>query len=81
MAKLPRHLGFTRPLIFFIRKILWKILGAGDTGAIIEEINHFPRSQSIDHRMVALWERLNILESHVNWRLHGLPSRLENVKL
>ncbi len=81
MAKLPRKLSFARPLIFFIRKIIWKILGASDTGAIIEEINHFPRSQSVDHRMVALWERLNILESHVNWRLHGLPPRLENVKL
>jgi len=81
MAKLPKQLSFARPLIFFIRKIIWKILGAGDTGAIIEEINHFPRSQSIDHRMVALWERLNILESNVNWRLHGLPPRLVNVKL
>ena len=31
--------------------------------------------------MNAIWERLNILESHVNWRLHGLPPRLVNVKL
>ena len=81
MAKLPRQLSFTRPLIFFIRKIIWKILGATDSDAIIKEINLFPRAKPVDHRMLALWERLNILESHVNWRLHGLPSRLVNLKL
>ena len=81
MAKIPKQLSFARPLIFFIRKIIWKILGANDTAAIIEEITLFPRSQPVDHRMLALWERLNILESHVNWRLHGLPSRLVNLKL
>jgi len=81
MAKLPKTLSFVRPLIFLIRRIFWKILGASDTGGIIEEINFFPRSKPVDHRMNAIWERLNILESHVNWRLHGLPPRLVNVKL
>ncbi len=81
MAKIPKQLSFARPLIFFIRKIIWKILGATDAAAIIEEITLFPRSKPVDHRMLALWERLNILESHVNWRLHGLPSRLVNLKL
>ena len=81
MAKLPRPLSFFRPLIFLIRRIFWKILGASDTVGIIEDINYFPRSKPVDHRMNAIWERLNILESHVNWRLHGLPPRLVNVKL
>jgi len=81
MAKLPKPLSFVRPLIFLIRRIFWKILGASDTTGIIEEINFFPRSKPVDHRMNAIWERLNILESHVNWRLHGLPPRLLNVKL
>ena len=81
MAKLPKTLSFVRPLIFLIRRIFWKILGASDTAGIIEEINFFPRSKPVDHRMNAIWERLNILESHVNWRLHGLPPRLVNVKL
>ena len=81
MAKLPRQLSFARPLIFFIRRIIWKFLGASDTAAIIEEITLFPRSQPVDNRMAALWERLNILESHINWRLHGLPPRLVNIKL
>ena len=80
MAKLPKRLSFVRPLIYFIRRIFWKILGATDSG-IIEEISLFPRSKPVDHRMMALWERLSILESHVNWRLHGLPPRLVNVKL
>ena len=81
MAKLPKQLSFVRPLIFLIRKFLWKILGAADAAGIIEEITYSTGSKPVDHRMNALWERLNILESHVNWRLHGLPPRLVNVKL
>ncbi len=81
MAKLPKQLSFARPLIYFTRKILWKILGAEDSAGIIEEISFSPRSKPVDHRMNALWERLNILESHINWRLHGLPPRLINIKL
>ena len=81
MAKLPKLFSFTRPLIYFTRKILWKILGAAYAAGTIEEISFSPRSKPVDHRMNALWERLNILESHVNWRLHGLPPRLINVKL
>ena len=81
MAKLPKQLSFVRPLIFLIRKFLWKILGAADAAGIIEDITYSTGSKPVDHRMNALWERLNILESHVNWRLHGLPPRLVNVKL
>jgi len=81
MAKLPAQVSFLRPYIFIIRKILWKILGASDAGGVIEEITLFPRSKPIDHRMMGLLERLNILESHINWRLHGIPPRLVNVKL
>ena len=81
MAKLPNQFSFARPLIFLIRRIFWKILGASNSVGIIEEISLFPRSKPVNHRMMALWERLNILESHVNWRLHGLPPRLVNVKL
>ena len=81
MAKLPGKLLFARPLIHRTRKIIWKVLGASDTDGIIEEITLFPRSKPIDNRMMGLLERLNILESHINWRLHGLPPRLVNVKL
>ena len=81
MAKLPKQLSFARPLIYFIRKIIWRILGAEDSAGIIEEISFSPRTKPVDHRMNVLWERLNILESHINWRLHGLPPRLVNVKL
>lgn len=81
MAKLPEQLSFARPLILFARKVLWKILGASDTVAVIRQIGPFPPPTPVDDRMMRLWERLNILESHVNWRLHGLPPRLVNVKL
>ena len=60
MAKLPKPLSFLRPLIFLIRRIFWKILGASDTVGIIEDINYFPRSKPVDHRMNAIWETLNI---------------------
>ena len=81
MAKLPEKLSFARPLIFFARKVFWKILGASDTVATIRQIGPFPPPTPVDNRMMRLWERLNIMESHVNWRLHGLPPRLVNVKL
>ena len=81
MAKLPAKLSFIRPLIFFLRKVFWKILGASDTVATMRQIGPFPPPTPVDNRMMRLWERLNILESHVNWRLHGLPPRIMNVKL
>ena len=81
MAKLPAKLSFIRPLIFFLRKVFWKILGAADTVATMRQIGPFPPPTPVDNRMMRLWERLNILESHVNWRLHGLPTRIVNVKL
>jgi hypothetical protein len=81
MAKLPTKLSFMRPLIFLLRKIFWKILGASDTVATMRQIGPFPPPTPVDNRMMRLWERLNILESHINWRLHGLPPRIVNVKL
>ena len=81
MAKLPTKLSFMRPLIFSLRKIFWKILGASDTVATMRQIGPFPPPTPVDNRMMRLWERLNILESHINWRLHGLPPRIVNVKL
>jgi hypothetical protein len=81
MAKLPTKLSFMRPLIFLLRKIFWKILGASDTVATMRQIGAFPPPTPVDNRMMRLWERLNILESHINWRLHGLPPRIVNVKL
>ena len=81
MAKLPEKLSFFRHPIFIARKIFWKILGAHNTAHTIRKIGPFPPPTPVDNRMMRLWERLNILESHVNWRLHGLPPRIVNVKL
>jgi hypothetical protein len=80
MAKLPNQLSFARPLIHFIRKIIWYILGATDTAAMMEAITLSPRKIP-NKRLMQLLERMNILESHINWRLHGIPPRLVNVKL
>jgi len=81
MAKLPEKLSFIRQPIFFIRKVFWKILGAYNTSNVIRQIGPFPPPKPVDNGMMRLWGRLNILESHVNWRLHGLPPRMVNVKL
>ena len=81
MAKLPEKLSLIRPLILFVRKVIWKILGAYNTSDVIRKIGPFPPPEPVDNGMIRIWDRLNILESHVNWRLHGLPPRLVNVKL
>ena len=81
MAKLPEKLSFFRHPIFIARKFFWKILGAHNTAHTIRKIGPFPPQKPVDNSVMRLWERLNILESHVNWRLHGLPPRLVNVKL
>ena len=81
MAKLPEKLSFFRHPIFIARKVFWKILGAHNTAHTIRKIGPFPPQKPVDNGVMRLWERLNILESHVNWRLHGLPPRLVNVKL
>ena len=81
MAKLPEKLSFFRHPIFIARKVFWKILGAHNTAHTIRKIGAFPPQKPVDNGVMRLWERLNILESHVNWRLHGLPPRLVNVKL
>ena len=81
MANLPEKLSLIRPLILFLRKVIWKILGAYNTADVIRKIGPFPPPEPVDNGMLRIWDRLNILESHVNWRLHGLPPRLVNVKL
>ena len=81
MAKLPKNLSLIRPFILFVRKVIWKILGAYNTTDVIRKIGPFPPPEPVDNGMFRIWDRLNNLESHVNWRLHGLPPRLVNVKL
>ena len=81
MAKLPEQLSFFRRPIHIARKVFWKILGAHNTAVTIRGIGPFPPPKPVDNGLMRLWDRLNILESHVNWRLHGLPPRLVNVKL
>ena len=81
MARLSEKLSIIRPLILFVRKLIWKILGAYNTSDVIRKIGPFPPPEPVDNGMIRIWDRLNILESHVNWRLHGLPPRLVNVKL
>lgn len=66
MAKLPKYLSFLRSIIYKIRRA---ILGPD-----------WNRSADSGAAIAAL-DRLALLESQVNWRLLGLPARIENLKM
>lgn len=66
MTRLPKHLRFLRSLIHKVRRV---ILGPD-----------WNRSADSGTAIAAL-DRLALLESQVNWRLLGLPARLENLKM
>lgn len=75
MAKLPHALGFLRPWIHKARLGVQKSLGIN--------LPALPQPGEVfdSELMMRLSDRIAILESQVNWRLYGLPSRVENVKL
>ncbi|MEI6835029.1 MAG: hypothetical protein WCL28_13665 [bacterium] len=66
MALLPKYLNFLRRFIHKTRRL---ILGPD-----------WQRSTDAGLALAAL-DRLALLESQVNWRLLGLPSRIENLKM
>lgn len=66
MALLPRYLNFFRKIVHKVRRV---ILGPD-----------WQRSSEAGAAIAAL-DRLAVLESQVNWRLLGLPARVENLKM
>ena len=62
-------INLVRPFLHIFRVMAHKLLG----------ITTVPRSVSL--RLDRLLDRVLLLESHVNWRLNGLPSQLGNVRL
>ena len=56
MAKLPQKLSLIRPLILFLRKVIWKILGAYNTADVIRKIGPFPPPEPVDNGLLRLNE-------------------------
>ena len=69
MSVLPNRVPFLRLIIHKIRKLLWKIL------------SEISPQNLVDEQIMSYRDRLALLESHVNWRLYGIPAQMHNIKL
>ena len=69
MSVLPKRVPFLRLIIHKIRRLLWKIL------------SEISPQNLVDEQIMSFRDRLALLESHVNWRLYGIPAQIHNIKL
>ena len=69
MSVLPNRVPFLRLIIHKIRRLLWKIL------------SEISPQNLVDEQIMSYRDRLALLESHVNWRLYGIPAQIHNIKL
>ena len=69
MSVLPNRVPFLRLIIHKIRRLLWKIL------------SEISPQNLVDEQIMSYRDRLALLESHVNWRLYGIPAQNHNIKL
>ena len=60
---------------------LWKILGVEQPRGLVEQLSAFSPQSLVDEQMMVYRDRLALMESHVNWRLYGMPAKIHNVKL
>jgi len=81
MSVLPTRLSFMRPIINKIRSLFWKILGVEKPENLVEQLSAFSPQSLVDEQMMVYRDRLALMESHVNWRLYGMPAKIHNVKL
>ena len=81
MSVLPTRLSFLRTIINKIRPLLWKILGVEKPENLVEQLSAFSPQSLVDEQMMVYRDRLALMESHVNWRLYGMPAKIHNVKL
>ncbi|SVE39096.1 uncharacterized protein METZ01_LOCUS491950, partial [marine metagenome] len=52
---------------------LWKILGVEKPRGLVEQLSAFSPQSLVDEQMMLYRDRLAVVESHVNWRLYGIP--------
>ena len=69
MSVLPNRVPFLRLIIHKVRRLLWKIL------------SEISPQNLVDEQIMSYRDRLALLESHVNWRLYGIPTQNHNIKL
>jgi len=81
MFVLSTRLSFLRPIFHKIRSLLWKILGVENPENLVDQLNAFYPQSLVDEQMMVYRDRLALIESHVNWRLYGMPAKIHNVKL
>ena len=60
---------------------LWKILGVEKPRSLVEQLSAFSPQSLVDEQMMLYRDRLAVVESHVNWRLYGIPAETHNIKL
>ncbi len=66
-------MNFLRRILHYFRKVCYRVLGMRP---MLETFMPF-----IDERLERMIDRICLLESQLNWRMHGLPSSFANVKL
>ena len=69
MSVLPNRVPFLRLIIHKVRRLLWKIL------------SEISPQNLVDEQIMSYRDRLTLLESHINWRLYGIPTKIHNIKL
>ncbi len=69
MSVLTNRVPFLRLIIQKVRRLLWKIL------------SEISPHNLVDEQIMSYRDRLALLESHVNWRLYGIPAQNHNIKL
>lgn len=86
MARLPDTLLFLRPFIHRVRMATrdYPILRFFYEKARIESRNSQvlnPEVDALKSQFLNLLDRFAVLESSLNWRLYGIPARIENISL
>ncbi len=85
MSRLPEALSFMRPSIHKLRLVLRQV-------PFFRYLYEYTKPQPSDQgwrsaydgiriQYLNLLDRFAVLESSLNWRLHGLPARIENITL
>lgn len=77
---------FLKPIADVFRKIIFRLLGVPDWQNRYQTTELHVRDllnnyNDLVHKVVVQSDRVGIVESILNWRLYGLPSKIINIKL
>ena len=68
MSVLPNRVPFLRLIMHKVRRLLWKIL------------SKISPQNLVDEQIMSYRDRLTLLESHINWRLYGIPTKRRQLR-